>query len=76
MGVIHTTHGLASLLYVSERQINRWADAGEIPVILLPNGERRFDGDAVRAWLQSRSQPFGTIRISGGLSEPINAGSR
>jgi predicted site-specific integrase-resolvase len=69
--MLHTAHGIATLLCVSERKVNRWADAGLIPCIALPNGERRFDGDAVQQWLRSlERQPLGLMRCVGGISQP------
>jgi hypothetical protein len=33
------------------------ARAGEIPAIVLPDGELRFDADELRHWLDSHKRP-------------------
>ena len=58
---------MSMLLQISERSLNRMADAGQIPSITLPSGERRFDSDQVRAWLRQLQRP---LAVTGGISQP------
>ena len=42
---------------VSTRTVIRWTDAGVIPVVRLPSGQRRYDLAAVTAAIQNIDHP-------------------
>ncbi len=47
----------ARLLRMPLKRLQRLAKAGDIPHILLPDDEIRFDPDDLREWVESRKQP-------------------
>jgi len=49
-----TAQEVALWLSCSTRQVIRWAKAGHLPSILLPDGERMFDPVELAAWLAKR----------------------
>lgn len=49
-----TTNQLMAYLGVSNWTLNQWRKAG-CPVERLPGGQRRYDLNAVRAWMAERS---------------------
>lgn len=48
---------VAEMLQLTSAQVGRMARRGQIPTVLLPGDEVRFDPDEVRAWIESRKQP-------------------
>ena len=48
---------VADYLGVSRRTIEYWVAAGIIPSVELPGRIRRFDREAIDAWVRSRAVP-------------------
>lgn len=42
---------VASLFGVGAKTVTRWANTGKLPYIMTPGGHRRYDRDAVFAYL-------------------------
>jgi excisionase family DNA binding protein len=47
----------ADVLRLTARQVARLAKRGDLPSVELPGGERRFDLDDLRAWVESLKRP-------------------
>lgn len=45
-----------ALLRFPRGRAQRLAKTGELPAVFLPGGEIRFDAEALRAWIESRSR--------------------
>lgn len=50
-----TTREVADAMRVTRQTIGAWVDAGKIPVVILPNGYRRFRREDVDALLAVRA---------------------
>jgi hypothetical protein len=48
---------VARWLLVSTRCVAQMARAGELPSVLLPNGDVMFEPSALLAWLEGRRRP-------------------
>jgi hypothetical protein len=57
MPTLLTQDETAEMLRLTERQLNRLARDGAIPSIALPNGQLRFEADAIRDWIDSLRRP-------------------
>jgi hypothetical protein len=45
------------------RQVIRWAKAGQMPSIILPDGERVFDPAELANWLATRRRKENDLRL-------------
>ncbi len=52
-----TNFEAAEILAITSRQVSRLAGRGELPCVLLPNNEVRFDLDDIREWVGSCKRP-------------------
>jgi predicted site-specific integrase-resolvase len=48
---------VSEMLRLPVRRLSRMARQGEIPAVILPDGEIRFDPDELRRWVQSCKRP-------------------
>ena len=46
----------AELLALTSRQVVRLARCGELPMVVLPGNEIRFDADDIRQWIETRKR--------------------
>jgi len=46
----------AEMLLLSTRRVRALARDGQLPHIVLPGGEIRFDPDDIRKWVETRKQ--------------------
>lgn len=46
---------IAEVLRVSPRTVMRWADGGDIPVLILPAGRKRVSREQFETWLTNHS---------------------
>jgi excisionase family DNA binding protein len=53
-----TADEVAEALQLTRRQLNRLARDGSIPSIALPDGQLRFDDEALRYWVQSLKRGY------------------
>jgi excisionase family DNA binding protein len=58
----------AGRIGVHPKTLRRWADAGLVPVVRLPNGYRKFRPEAVERLLQERTTPATPVPGSSGNS--------
>ena len=49
----------AELLRLTSRQVARLAKRGELPSVILPGNEVRFDPEDIREWVETRKRPAG-----------------
>lgn len=54
-----TKHEAAEALRLTPGQVSRLAHRGELPSVILPNKEVRFDPADISAWIESRKSPVG-----------------
>mgnify|MGYP001006670426 CR=1 FL=1 len=51
----------AELLRLTSRQVAKLAKRGELPHVVLPGGEVRYDPDDLAKWVAARKRPGGEI---------------
>lgn len=52
-----STHDAAEFLNMTPVQVTRAARRGDIPCVMLHDGEPRFDVKDLRQWVESQKQP-------------------
>jgi len=52
-----TIFDAACVLRLPARRVKKLAKAGELPAVILPGDEVRFDEAELRAWIQNRKRP-------------------
>ena len=57
MAFLWTETGAASFLRLSEREVKRLVEARQIPFVLLPGGQVRFDPDDLAEWCKTFRRP-------------------
>ncbi len=57
-----TKHEAAEALRLTPGQVARLASRGELPTVVMPNREVRFDPSDISAWVNSRKRPLAEVR--------------
>jgi hypothetical protein len=64
MNSLLTQDETAELLRLTQRQLNRLARDGDIPSIALPNGQLRFESNAIQDWVDGLRRPAPSASLS------------
>ena len=56
-----TTAEAAQLLRMLPARLVRFAKAGKLPTVLLPDGELRFDAADLRGWIEQYKRPVDVV---------------
>ncbi len=63
MSNLLTESEAAEFLRLTPRQVLRFAKRGELPSVILPGNEVRFDPAELSRWVESRKRP-GTAEVA------------